>query len=234
VVITASCSVEPAVLRRVAAGLAPTAAHLALNAACSGFSYAISTADALVRTGAADYVLVVAIETMSRIIDPLDLGTSIIFGDGAGAALVGPAPATEVGIGPAVWGSDGAAADLIACRDDGRLRMAGNQVFRWAVETVPGLALEVCERSGVRIDDVEVFVAHQANLRIIEAVVRKLGLDSATVATDVTTSGNTSAASVPIALRRLLDAGEAKSGQLALTVGFGAGLTYAGQLLVLP
>ncbi|MDT5010093.1 MAG: 3-oxoacyl-[acyl-carrier-protein] synthase, partial [Mycobacterium sp.] len=130
--------------------------------------------------------------------------------------------------------SDGGQSQLIACNSDGRLRMAGQEVFRWAVEHMPALGLAACKRAGVGIDEIEVFVPHQANLRIIDAVARKLGLRHAVVATDISSSGNTSAASIPIALSRLLERGEARAGQLALLLGFGAGLSYAGQVVVVP
>ncbi len=237
-VISATCSTDagPWDARALAHCIAPGAGWVQLNAACSGFSYALSAADTFIRTGDARHVLVVAAEHMSRLIDPEDLGTSIIFGDGAGAAVLGPSPDGATGVGPVVWGSDGGQADLIQCEpgSPGFLRMAGQQVFRWAVERMPAVALEACARAGVAVSDIDVFVPHQANLRIIDAVARKLGLQDAVVATDVTTSGNTSAASIPIALSTLAERGLLRSGQLALLVGFGAGLSYAGQVVRLP
>ncbi|HZZ96231.1 MAG TPA: beta-ketoacyl-ACP synthase 3 [Jatrophihabitantaceae bacterium] len=233
-VLTASCSIDATSSTQIAHRLAPHAGRLAINAACSGFCYALSTADALIRAGSAHNVMVVAAEEMTRLIDPEDLGTSIIFGDGAGAAVVSAASGDGIGIGPVVWGSDGHQSNLIACRPDGLLQMAGREVFRWAVESVPDLALAACQRAGVSIDDIEVFVPHQANLRIIDAVVRSLGLHDTVIANDVIESGNTSAASIPIALARLIERREARSGQLALLIGFGAGLAYAGQVVALP
>jgi 3-oxoacyl-[acyl-carrier-protein] synthase-3 len=237
-VVTTTCSAGsgPWDARPLARAVAPGAGWVEINAACSGFSYSLSAADTFIRTGAARHVLVVAAEQMSRLIDPADLGTSIIFGDGAGAAVVGPSPAGATGVGPVVWGSDGAQASLIECdaSADGVLRMAGQQVFRWAVECMPDVALEACSRAGVAISDIEVFVPHQANLRIIDAIARKLGLDGVVIANDVTGSGNTSAASIPIALSRLVEQGAVQSGQLALLLGFGAGLSYAGQVVILP
>jgi 3-oxoacyl-[acyl-carrier-protein] synthase-3 len=241
VVLAASCSVrmrETSLAARLSAALAPSGAALDLNAACSGFCYALSAADALIRDGSAGTVLIVGAEQMSRVIDPADLGTSIIFGDGAGAAVVTAAEAgAPIGIGPVVWGSDGRQADLIAFGPDGRdeyLRMAGQAVFRWAVECATQLSLDACRAAGVSISDIDVYVPHQANLRIVDAVVRRLGMSETLVADDVVGSGNTSAASVPIALTRLLDDGVARPGQLALLVGFGAGLSYAAQVVVLP
>lgn len=237
-VLTASCSTEPGSARnaQVAQQLAPGRPHVELNMACSGFTYALATADAMIRTGQARHVLVIAAEHMSRYLDPADLGTSIIFGDGAGAAVVGPAPDGASGIGPVVWGSDGEHHALIACEPTapGALRMHGQSVFRWAVETVPRIAAEACRRAGVGPADIDVFVPHQANLRIIDAIVRKLGIERATTAIDVEITGNTSAASIPIALSALIDRGAARAGQLALLVGFGAGLAYAAQVVTVP
>jgi 3-oxoacyl-[acyl-carrier-protein] synthase III len=238
-VITASCSTpgEPGGTgggQAIGARLAPHAPWFEINSACSGFSYALAAADAHIRAGDAKHVLIIAAEHMSRLIDPADLGTSIIFGDGAGAAVIA-ASSRGTGIGPVVWGSDGAQSTLIACEERrGRLRMDGPQVFRWAVESVPPLALEACRRAGVRVDDIDVFVPHQANVRIIDSIARKLGLHRAVVATDIRTAGNTSAASIPMALARLAERGLTRAGQLALVVGFGAGLAYAGQVIELP
>jgi 3-oxoacyl-[acyl-carrier-protein] synthase-3 len=233
-VLTASCSVDETNTAKVAAEVAPRAGLMAMNAACSGFCLATNSADSLIRVGLARHVLIIAIEQMSALLDPSDLGTSIIFGDGAGAAVVGPATSDEHGIGPLVWGSDGARSDLIACDDGGRLRMAGQEVFRWAVESMPTVALEACERAGVDIGEIDVFVPHQANGRIIDAVASKLGFMNTVIARNVAVSGNTSAASIPIALTRLLEDDPALSGRLALLLGFGAGLTYAGQVVKLP
>jgi 3-oxoacyl-[acyl-carrier-protein] synthase III len=235
-VITASCSTVPGIDQggAIARGLVPHAATFQINAACSGFSYALATADALIRADQVHHVLIVAAEHMSRLIDPADLGTSIIFGDGAGAAVVGPA--REPGVGPVVWGSDGSRHEVIACdlNEVGVMRMQGQHVFRWAVETFPGVALEACKRAGVRPDDIAVFVPHQANLRIIEAVTRRLGLSRAAVASDIVRTGNTSAASIPLALDAMIDEGRAPAGRLALLVGFGAGLAHAAQVVALP
>jgi 3-oxoacyl-[acyl-carrier-protein] synthase-3 len=235
-VITASCSAVPGIDQggAIARGLVPHAPTFQINAACSGFSYALATADAFIRAGQARHVLIVAAEHMSRLIDPADLGTSIIFGDGAGAAVVGPSD--EPGVGPVVWGSDGSRNEVIACdlNEIGIMRMQGQQVFRWAVETVPDVAVAACERAGVRPEDIAVFVPHQANLRIIEAVTRKLGLTGAAIAADIVHTGNTSAASIPLALDAMTDEGRAPGGRLALLVGFGAGLAHSAQVVTLP
>lgn len=238
-VISASCSaaVGPWDTGELVAGLTGRAGHMQINAACSGFCYALSSAESVIRSGAAEHVLVVAAEQMSALIDGGDLGTSIIFGDGAGAAVVGPSePGAATGIGPAVYGSDGEQGGLIDCGPviGGKLQMAGRQVFRWAVEKMPGVATEACARAGVTLDDIDVFVPHQANARIIEAMVKRLGMTRAVVADSVTHAGNTSAASVPIALHDLAARGRSRTGQLALLLGFGAGLSWAGQVVVLP
>ncbi|MDT4936574.1 MAG: 3-oxoacyl-[acyl-carrier-protein] synthase, partial [Pseudonocardiales bacterium] len=233
-VLTASCSLDQNATARIAARVAPRAGWMAINAACSGFCLAISSADNFIRTGMARRVLIVAVEQMSALLDADDLGTSIIFGDGAGAAVLGQAFDGEHGIGPVVWGSDGEGRHLISCDGEGKLRMAGREVFRWAVESMPAVALEACACAGVDITDIEVFVPHQANARIIDAVATKLGLTEVVVARDIIGSGNTSAASIPIALTRLLEEHASISGRLALLLGFGAGLSYAGQVVRLP
>jgi 3-oxoacyl-[acyl-carrier-protein] synthase-3 len=236
-VITASCSVPggPFEAPLTVGGLTPSAASLHLNAACSGFCYALSTADAQVRSGQANTVLVVAAEHMSRYLDPSDLGTWILFGDGAGAAVVGRGDGLNV-IGPAVWGSDGAQWHLIRAdaSTGGALRMDGRAVFRWAVEQAAEVAQAACARAGVALSEIDVFVPHQANLRIIEAVARRAGLTKAVIASDIVVSGNTSAASIPLALTQLCDEGRLGNGQLALLAGFGAGLTFAAQVVGLP
>lgn len=236
-VIGATCSIpgeDPLLSRELSERIAPGAAYFDLNAACSGFCYAASTADSLIRTGAARNVLLVGAEHMSRIIDPEDLGTGIIFGDGAGAAVFGPTTADRPAIGPVAWGSDGGQSSLISFGDEQYMRMQGQQVFRWAVDQIHHVALRACTMAGITPDDIDVFVPHQANLRIGTAIAAKLGLSHAVVSSDITVSGNTSAASIPIGLCRLVEGGLARSNQLALLVGFGAGLTYAAQVIQLP
>jgi 3-oxoacyl-[acyl-carrier-protein] synthase III len=236
-VIAATCSVpggERLMSRDLVERIAPGAAYFDLNAACSGFCYAASTADSLIRAGAAQHVLLVGAEQMSSIIDPDDLGTGIIFGDGAGAAVFGPNTAARPAIGPVAWGSDGDQAELISFGDEPYMQMQGQQVFRWAVDKIHHVALRACTLAGVTPSDIQVFVPHQANLRIGTAMATKLGMGHAVVSNDITVSGNTSAASIPIGLCRLVQSGRVRSGQLALLVGFGAGLTYAAQVIQLP
>jgi 3-oxoacyl-[acyl-carrier-protein] synthase III len=235
----ASCSTDTAgtgpLAQRVASAVAPRAAAFDLNAACAGFCYALSAANAFIRSGAAHTVLVVGAEHMSRLIDPADLGTSILFGDGAGAAVVAVSENGRSGIAAPAWSSDGAQADVLEILPgETALRMRGRDVFRWAVDEVHKVASKAMANAGARPEDIDVFVPHQANLRIVEAITRRLGLQNAITAIDVVEAGNTSAASIPLALARLRRSGEARSGQLALLAGFGAGLTIAAQVVRLP
>lgn len=235
--IVATCSAstpeDGALGPRLAAALGLHCAQFDINAACAGFSYALTAADTLIRAGSARCVLIVAAEQMSSVLDPTDLGTSILFGDAAGAAVV--VPHEQPHIGPAVQGSDGSGRDVIAIDHGGALRMRGREVFRWAIETVPSTAREACRRAGIRTEQVDFLVLHQANLRIIESIRQRLALStSVCVADDVTLSGNTSAASIPVALTHLRQQGRTRAGALALLIGYGAGLTYSAQVITLP
>jgi 3-oxoacyl-[acyl-carrier-protein] synthase-3 len=178
-------------------------------------------------------VLVVATERLSDYVDWEDRTTCILLADGAGAAVVGPSEVDE--IGPAVWGHDGSRPDVIRVPGygDNLFRMEGQAVFRWAITLVPALK-KICERAGVTPDELAGVVPHQANLRIIEALVNGLGATNAVIARDVVDAGNTSAASIPLGLARLLDAGELRRGDPVLLFGFGAGLTYCGQVIRCP
>ncbi|MFF9365639.1 beta-ketoacyl-ACP synthase 3 [Streptomyces griseoluteus] len=237
----------PEVAHRLGTG----SAALDLDAACAGFCYGLGLADGLVRSGAADHVLLVGSDKMSDIVDPCDASAAFLFADGAGAVVVGPdSPAgagSPAGIGPTVWGSDGGRRQLIAhsatwveYRDDPELpwptmRMAGTEVFRWAVGAIPEVAGRALSAAGVTAADLAAFVPHQANLRITDALADRLGLPPhVAVARDGRYAGNTSAASVPLALDRLRESGEVPRGGLALLVGFGAGLSWASQVVRLP
>ncbi|GAB1645587.1 ketoacyl-ACP synthase III [Krasilnikovia sp. MM14-A1259] len=207
---------------------AGAAAAMDLGAACAGFPYALATADALVRSGAAGYVVLVGAERMTDIIDERDRGTAFLFGDGAGAVVVGPAQ--TCGIGPVVWGSDGSRSELLRYDEAGILRMAGPEVFRWATSVIPDLARRALDAAGISAVDLAAFIPHQANLRITSVAAKALGLGPhVRVATDITTNGNTGAASIPQAMASLADT----TGP-ALLVGFGAGLSYAAQVVTLP
>ncbi|WP_343245592.1 beta-ketoacyl-ACP synthase III [Streptomyces sp. SID4985] len=235
----------PAAAPRVAHQLgARSAGSLDVAAACSGFCYALGLADSLVRSGDARNVVVIGSEKMSDIVDPTDRGTAFLFGDGAGAVVVGPSDTP--GIGPVVWGSDGERHHMIAhdrswlhTRETPgpwpTLRMAGPEVFRWASRVVPDISRQAVREAGLELSDLAAFVPHQANARIIDAAARSLGLAPHTVvARDVVTAGNTSAASIPLALGALLSRGSLPSGAPALLVGFGAGLAHAAQVVSLP
>ncbi|MEU7002912.1 beta-ketoacyl-ACP synthase III [Nonomuraea sp. NPDC046570] len=236
-VIVATCTPEstiPNVAGRVAHRLgigAPGAFDV--NAACAGFCYALAAADSAVRSGSARNVLVVGTEKLSQWIDWTDRATAVIFADGAGAAVVSRSETPA--IGPVVWGSAGDKYDAIIIKDrDSFLHQEGQTVFRWATTALHPVAKEACERAGVDPSELAAFVPHQANLRIIETIARKLGAEQAVIARDIVLAGNTSAASVPLALSRMIERGEVQSGGLALLLGFGAGLTYAGQVIEIP
>ena len=247
-VIVATCTPEapiPNVSATVATRLgivAPGAYDL--NAACAGFCYALAAASDSVRAGSATNVLVIGAEKLSQWVDWNDRSTCIIFADGAGAAVVGPAAADSPdeadasganGIGPVVWGSAGDLADKIYIPDrDGFIIQEGQAVFRWATTALHPVALEACRRAGVEPTELAAFIPHQANLRIIEAIARKLGAPQAIVASDIVTAGNTSSASIPLALSRMIERGELASGAPALLIGFGAGICYAAQVIKVP
>jgi len=240
-VIVATCTAEapiPNIAATVATRLGISApGAFDINAACAGFCYALSVASDAVRAGSARHVLVIGAEKLSQWVDWTDRSTCIIFADGAGAALVGPVtdPAEGTGIGPVVWGSDGAMADKIAIKDrDSFLVQEGQAVFRWATTALHPVARKACEQAGVDPTELAAFVPHQANLRIIEAIARKIGAPQALVADDIVTAGNTSSASIPLALSKMIERGEVGSGAAVLLLGFGAGICYAGQVITVP
>ncbi|HWM17608.1 MAG TPA: beta-ketoacyl-ACP synthase III [Microbacterium sp.] len=224
-------------------GSNPAAAYDS-NAACAGFAYAVAQADALIRTGGAHYALVVGAEKLSDVVDPTDRSISFLLGDGAGAVVIGPSEFP--GISPAVWGSDGSKAHavgmnatLIDYREGDAnwptLRQEGQTVFRWAVWDMAKVAKRALEEAGVEASDLAAFIPHQANMRIIDEFAKQLKLpDTVMVARDIETTGNTSAASIPLATHRLLKEHPELSGGLALQIGFGAGLVFGAQVVVLP
>jgi beta-ketoacyl ACP synthase len=234
----------PASAPQVATRLGSTTAAFDVSAGCAGFCHALNLASAMVRSGAEKYVLVIGVEQLSRFMDPTDRGTAFIFADGAGAVVVGPADAT--GIGPTAWGSDGSQAHVInqtpSClgghgsgADHPVVQMEGTAVFRWAPFAMADVAHEALRAAGISVDDLDAFIPHQANLRITQTLSRNIKLpESVAVATDIVDSGNTSAASVPLAMEAMLRSGEAEAGDVALLIAFGAGLSYAGQVVTLP
>jgi 3-oxoacyl-[acyl-carrier-protein] synthase III len=207
-----------------------------LNAACAGFCYGLGVASDLVRAGSARKVLVIGAEKLTDWVDPVDRANAIIFADGAGAAVVGPSE--EPGIGPVAWGSAGDLADVIYMRDHHYLTQEGQSVFRWATTQIAPIALRALELAGLQPADVDVLIPHQANLRIVDSIAKKLRTKGAredlVVADDIRYSGNTSSASIPLALDHMREAGTAKTGDVVLMVGFGAGLSYAGQVILCP
>ena len=197
---------------------------------------ALAAASDSVRAGTSRHVLVIGAEKLSQWVDWTDRSTCIIFADGAGAAVVGPAGEDEPpGIGPVVWGSDGGMADKIYIADRRSfIVQEGQAVFRWATTALHPVARQACERAGVDPADLAAFVPHQANLRIIEAIARKIGAPQARLATEIVDSGNTSSASIPLALSAMIERGEVSSGSLVLLLGFGAGISYAAQVITVP
>ncbi|WTW97550.1 ketoacyl-ACP synthase III [Streptomycetaceae bacterium NBC_01309] len=221
------------------------AAAFDVSAACAGFCYGLTLANDMVRGGSAEYVLVIGVERLSDLTNPDDRSTAFIFGDGAGAVVVGPSDVP--GIGPVVWGSDGANKDTITQTESWEelrnnpeasfptLRMEGQAVFRWAVWEMAKVCKEALDAAGVEAAELDAFIPHQANMRITDAMIKALKLPpEVPVARDIAETGNTSAASIPLAMERMLETGEAPSGGTALVMGFGAGLVYAGQVITLP
>ena len=251
----------PAIATTIATELgAKNAAAFDVNAACAGFCYMVAMADALIRSGASTYVAIIGVERLTDLTDIHDRSTAFIFADGAGAAVMGPSDVAS--IGPVVWGSDGEQSDLITqtepwdkamprqerVRPDPEttegpgggatwpvLRMNGNPVFKWASYAMAKTAAEAMDAAGIQPEDLDVFVPHQANNRITDAMFKALKLpDDVVIARDIIHHGNTSAASIPLAIETLLESGQATSGQTALIIGFGAGLVFAGQVITLP
>jgi 3-oxoacyl-[acyl-carrier-protein] synthase III len=221
------------------------AAAFDISAACAGFCHGVAMAADFVRAGSASHVLVIGVERLSDLTDVGDRGTAFIFADGAGAAVIGPSDTP--GIGPVVWGSDGEQFDLIRQREDWRdviashdpvmphLVMQGNPVFRWASFAMAKVGQQALDRAGITADELDVFVPHQANMRIIDAMARSMKLpERVKIARDIAEQGNTSAASIPLALERMIAEGDAKSGDTALLIAFGAGLAYAAQVVKVP
>jgi 3-oxoacyl-[acyl-carrier-protein] synthase III len=210
-----------------------------VNTACAGFCYGVGMAGDMIRSGTARHVLVIGSEKLSDWLDMDDRSTCIIFADGAGAAVLGPATTEdEVGVGPVVWGAAGDLVSTIHIDETDALRQEGQAVFRWATTKIAPVALRAVEAAGLTPADIDVLVPHQANLRIVEAIAKRLrqagARDDLRVADDIQYSGNTSSASIPMAIDHMRGAGRVKSGDVALLVGFGAGLSYAAQVVVLP
>ncbi|WP_329268816.1 beta-ketoacyl-ACP synthase III [Streptomyces sp. NBC_01451] len=230
---------SPNMAARVANRLGmPSPATMDLNVVCAGFTHALATADHAVRAGGSARALVIGADKMSEVADWTDRTTCVLVGDGAGAAVVEACPADTagpVGIGPVLWGSVPEMGNAV--RIEGtppRFAQEGQSVYRWATTQLPRIARQACERAGVAPEELAAVVLHQANLRIIEPLAAKIGAVNAVVARDVVESGNTSAASIPLAFSKLVERGEISTGDPVLLFGFGGNLSYAGQVVRCP
>ncbi|MGE5528710.1 MAG: beta-ketoacyl-ACP synthase III [Patescibacteria group bacterium] len=225
---------------------AERAAAYDLSAGCSGFIYALAQATQAIAAGIHRHVLVVGAETLSKITDWTDRSTCVLFGDGAGAAVLGPVPEGR-GFLAHYLGSDGGGGKYLNLPGGGSrqpashatvankehfIKMNGNEVFKFAVRIMPEAAEEVLRRAGLGKDEIDLFVPHQANIRIMEAAAKRLDLPMEKVYVNVDRYGNTSAASIPIALWELSRAGRLHPGDRLLLVGFGAGVTWGASVLV--
>lgn len=234
----------PAAAPLLAQHFGSKAAAFDISAACAGYCHGVALASDMVRTGQADHVLVVGVERLTDFTDPHDRGTAFIFGDGAGAAVI--SASDTPGIGPTVWGSDGAQWDAISQTESWHevrdkkvewphIAMAGQTVFRWAVWGMAPVAQRALDAAGITADQLDAFIPHQANVRIIDAMIKQLKLPAdIPVARDIAYTGNTSAASIPLAMERMIRHDEIPRGGLALQIGFGAGLAFAAQVVVIP
>ncbi|MFF2502022.1 beta-ketoacyl-ACP synthase III [Streptomyces sp. NPDC058067] len=239
VVVATSTAVDrsPNMAARVSHRLGvPSPAALDINVVCAGFTHALATADHAVRAGAATRALVIGADKMSAVTDWSDRTTCVLVGDGAGAVVIEAcAPDEEPGIGPVLWGSVPEMGHAVRIEGEpARFAQEGQSVYRWATQQLPPLARAACERAGFTPEDLAAVVLHQANLRIIEPLAGKIGAVNAVVAKDVVDSGNTSAASIPLAFSKLVERGEVRSGQPVLLFGFGGNLSYAGQVVRCP
>ncbi|MFJ2396522.1 beta-ketoacyl-ACP synthase III [Streptomyces sp. NPDC087843] len=239
VLVATSTAVDrsPNMAARVAHRLGiPSPAAMDVNVVCAGFTHALATADHAVRAGAATRVLVIGADKMSDVTDWTDRTTCVLVGDGAGAAVVeAAAPGDEPGMGPVLWGSVPEMGHAVRIEGTpARFAQEGQSVYRWATTRLPAIARQACERAGLTPEELAGVVLHQANLRIIEPLAQKIGAVNAVVARDVVDSGNTSAASIPLALSKLVERGEIGTGDPVLLFGFGGNLSYAGQVVRCP
>lgn len=219
----------PAAAAYVQAELGLSCGLFDLNSGCSGFVYALVVADGIVARGA-NRVLVVASDTVTRIVDPEDRSTAVLFGDAAGAVVLEASTGESALLG---WdlGADGTATDILCREHGGWVTMNGKEVFRRAVRATVNSALAAMEQAKVTVDDLALFVPHQANRRITEAVAGRLGIAPERIVSTVEHTGNTSSASIPEALAEVADAGGLKPGDLVLMAGFGAGMTWASAVI---
>ncbi|MBO4256480.1 beta-ketoacyl-ACP synthase III [Streptomyces griseorubiginosus] len=236
VLVATSTAVDrsPNMAARVAARLGiPSPAAMDVNVVCAGFTHALATADHAVRAGASVRALVIGADKMSDVTDWRDRTTCVLVGDGAGAAVVEAADRPL--IGPVLWGSVPEMGHAVRIEGTpARFAQEGQSVYRWATTQLPSIARKACERAGLAPEELAGVVLHQANLRIIEPLAEKIGAVNAVVARDVTESGNTSAASIPLALSKLVEQGSLSTGDPVLLFGFGGNLSYAGQVVRCP
>ncbi|MGY6021478.1 beta-ketoacyl-ACP synthase III [Streptomyces spinosirectus] len=236
VLVATSTAVDrsPNMAARVAARLGiPSPAAMDVNVVCAGFTHALATADHAVRAGASARALVIGADKMSEVTDWSDRTTCVLVGDGAGAAVV--EATDDAGIGPVLWGSVPEMGHAVRIEGTpARFAQEGQSVYRWATTQLPPIARRACERAGLAPEDLAGVVLHQANLRIIEPLAEKLGAVNAVVARDVSESGNTSAASIPLAFSKLVEQGAISTGDPVLLFGFGGNLSYAGQVVRCP
>ncbi|WP_405778552.1 beta-ketoacyl-ACP synthase III [Streptomyces sp. NBC_00859] len=236
-VVVATCTSHdrsPNVAARVSSRLGITApAALDINTACSGFPHALAMADLAIKGGSATKALVIGVEKLTDFVDWSDRSTCVLVGDGAGAVVVTASDTAE--ISPVVWGSVPEMGRAVRIEGkSGTFTQEGQSVYRWATTTLPDIARKVCDGAGVKPEELGGVILHQANLRIVEPVARKIGAVNAVIARDVVDSGNTSAASIPLAFSKLVERGELTPGSPVLLFGFGGGLSYAGQVVRCP
>ncbi len=224
---------------------AVNAAGMDVFAACSGFLYGLTMVESMIRTGQIKYALVIGAEVLTKYVDYTDRGTCVIFGDGAGAAVLGPVPEGK-GILATKIKSDGRYEEQLYAPgggtklgtthqtiDDGQhfFKMKGNELFKVAVRSMADISAEMPEKAGYTVDDVDLVVPHQANQRITDAVASRLGVPDEKVYSNIAELGNTSSASIPIALDECIQSGKIKEGSLVLLTAFGGGVTWGGTVL---
>ena len=224
---------------------ATNAAGMDVFAACSGFLYGITMVESMIRTGQIRYALVIGAEILTKYVDYTDRGTCVIFGDGAGAAVLGPVPEGK-GILATKIKSDGRYEEQLYCPGGGTklgithdsidnrdnfFKMKGNELFKVAVRSMADISAEMIEKAGYTVDDIDLVVPHQANQRITDAVASRLGVPEEKVYSNIAEMGNTSSASIPIALDECIESGKVKEGSLVLLTAFGGGVTWGGTVI---
>ncbi len=236
-IVVATCTAEdrsPNSAGRVSLALGATQPVIMdINVACSGFAHALAVADQAIRAEAATTAIVIGTEKLSAFTDWTDRSTCVLTADAAGAFVI--TRSEHPGVSAVTWGSEPGLAPAVRIEaPSNTFVQEGKSVFRWAISQAAGYARQTVERSGYEMADIRALVSHQANLRIIEPLARQLGLENALVATDVTASGNTSAASIPLAFSKMWHNGELPPDSPVLLFGFGGGFAYAGQVVRTP